>query len=196
MSKSQVPRTTQALSVFPVSSTIDRYQTTFDHDNLIAYAGPQDLHPDRSDDRRRYPHRSCRRVACRGDADRVAVRGDGPLDAVASRLLVNTWAAGAGPGSTDLVIDLDSTICEVHGNKQGAAYGYTKSLGYHPLLATRAGTGEILFSRMRKGSAGSSRGINRFVDELAGHPQACQSHRRQDGVRRFRVLVMATTTHL
>ena len=50
-------------------------------------------------------------------------------------------------------------MCEVHGHaKQGAAYGYTKCLGYHPLVATRAGTGEILFSRMRKGSAGSSRG--------------------------------------
>ena len=58
-----------------------------------------------------------------------------------------------------VVIDLDSTICEVHGKaKQGAAYGYTKRLGYHPLLATLAGTGEILFARMRKGSAGSSRG--------------------------------------
>ena len=91
------------------------------------------------------------------------------LDAVAARLLANAWAAGAGPGSSDMVIDLDSTICEVHGHaKQGASYGYTKRLGYHPLVATRAGTGEILFSRMRKGSAGSGRGINRFVDELAG----------------------------
>ena len=91
------------------------------------------------------------------------------LDAVASRLLVNAWAAGAGPGSTDLVIDLDSTICEVHGHKkQGAAFGYTKSLGRHPLVATRAGTSQILFSRMRKGSAGSARGINRFIEELAG----------------------------
>jgi hypothetical protein len=91
------------------------------------------------------------------------------LDAVAARLLANAWAAGAGPGDADMVIDLDSTICEVHGHaKQGAGYGYTKCLGYHPLVATRAGTGEVLFSRMRKGSAGSSRGINRFVDELAG----------------------------
>ena len=91
------------------------------------------------------------------------------LDAVASRLLANAWAAGASPGSGDLVIDLDSTVCEVHGHhKQGAAYGYTKCLGYHPLVATRAGTGEVLFSRMRKGSAGSSRGIVRFVNELAG----------------------------
>lgn len=81
------------------------------------------------------------------------------LDAVAARLLANASAAGGGPGDGDMVIDLDSTICEVHGHaKQGAGYGYTKCLGYHPLVATRAGTGEILFSRMRKGSAGGSTG--------------------------------------
>jgi hypothetical protein len=89
------------------------------------------------------------------------------LDAVLSRALARAWALGAGPGDSALVVDLDSTICEVHGKKkQGAAYGYTKQLGYHPLLATRSDTGEVLFSRMRKGSAGSSRGIIRFVDEL------------------------------
>jgi len=89
------------------------------------------------------------------------------LDAVASRVLANAWQAGAGPGAGPLVVDLDSTICEVHGNnKHGASYGYTKKLGYHPLLATRAGTGEILFSRMRQGSAGSGRGVIRFIDEL------------------------------
>ena len=90
------------------------------------------------------------------------------LDAVADRVLRRAWTLGAGPASGEaLVIDVDSTIAEVHGHhKQGAAYGYTKTLGYHPLLATRAGTGEILHARMRKGSAGSSRGVVRFVDEL------------------------------
>lgn len=89
------------------------------------------------------------------------------LDAVLSRVLTRAWSVGAGPGAEPLVIDLDSTICEVHGHtKEGAAYGYTKLLGYHPLLATRAGTGEVLSARMRKGSAGSSRGVVRFVDEL------------------------------
>jgi hypothetical protein len=35
------------------------------------------------------------------------------------------------------------TVCEVHGyHKQGAAYGYTHTLGYHPLVASRADTGE------------------------------------------------------
>ena len=90
------------------------------------------------------------------------------LDAVADRVLQRVWRLGAGPASGEaLVIDVDSTIAEVYGKqKQGAAYGYTKVLGYHPLLATRAGTGEILHARMRKGSAGSGRGVVRFADEL------------------------------
>ena len=76
------------------------------------------------------------------------------LDAVLSRILGGAWAAGAGPGDGPLVIDLDSTICQVHGKqKQAAGYGYTKVLGYHPLVATRASTGEVLFARMRRGSA-------------------------------------------
>jgi hypothetical protein len=38
-----------------------------------------------------------------------------------------------------MTMDLDSTVCEVHGHhKQGAAYGNTHILGYHPLLVTRA----------------------------------------------------------
>jgi len=55
---------------------------------------------------------------------------------------------------------------EVEGRqKQGAAYGYTKVLGYHPILATRADTGEVLHARMRKGSANTARGAHRFIDE-------------------------------
>jgi hypothetical protein len=66
-----------------------------------------------------------------------------------------------------LVIDIDSTICEVAGNaKGGAGYGYTKVLGYHPIIATRADTGEVLHARMRKGAANTQRGARRFIDEL------------------------------
>ncbi len=76
------------------------------------------------------------------------------LDAVIAETIRRVWALGAGPGSDPLVIDIDSTITEVHGKaKQGAGYGYTRQLGYHPLLATRADTGEILHVRTRKGSA-------------------------------------------
>jgi hypothetical protein len=89
------------------------------------------------------------------------------LDRLFDVTLSRAWAAGAGPGDAPLTIDVDSTICEVHGHhKSGAAYGYTKQLGYHPLLATRADTGEILHVRQRKGSAGTARGAKRFIEEL------------------------------
>ena len=61
-----------------------------------------------------------------------------------------------------MTIDMDSTVCEVYGkNKHGAAYSYTHVLGYHPLLATRAETGEILHARMRKGSSQRARTVSR-----------------------------------
>jgi hypothetical protein len=76
------------------------------------------------------------------------------LDRCSELALTAAWAAGAGPGDTELVIDIDSSICEVYGyDKAGAAYGYTHKLGYHPMLATRAATGEVLHCRFRKGSA-------------------------------------------
>jgi hypothetical protein len=91
------------------------------------------------------------------------------LDRVAETLLTRAWAAGAGPGEQELTMDLDSTVCEVHGHaKGGATYGYTRRLGYHPLLATRADTGEVLHLRMRTGSANTARGAERFVNETAG----------------------------
>ena len=37
--------------------------------------------------------------------------------------------------------------------EHGAAYGHTKVLGYHPLVAVRSDTGEVLHSRMRSGSS-------------------------------------------
>jgi len=62
---------------------------------------------------------------------------------------------------------MDSFVGEVHGYaKQGATFGYTRQRGYHPLLATRADSGEVLHIRLRKGSANSARGTLRFVDEL------------------------------
>lgn len=88
------------------------------------------------------------------------------LEAVVGKAIERAWGLGAGPTGT-LIIDVDSTICQVHGyQKHGAAYGYTKALGYHPLLATRADTGEVLHARLRKGSANTARGIVRFVEEL------------------------------
>jgi hypothetical protein len=93
------------------------------------------------------------------------------VTSASSRVLGETlgraWAAGAGPGGGRLVVDVDSFVGEVHGRaKQGASFGYTRVRDYHPLLATRADTGEVLHIRLRKGSANTSRGMLRFTDEL------------------------------
>ncbi len=89
------------------------------------------------------------------------------LDALLGRALERAWQAGAGPGAGRLVIDVDSFVGEVCGRlKQGAAYGYTRLLGYHPILATRADTREVLHIRLRKGSANSQKGMLRFTEEL------------------------------
>jgi hypothetical protein len=99
------------------------------------------------------------------------------LDRVLDVALARAWEAGAGPGDgLPLVIDVDSFIREVHGDqKQGASYGYTRQLGYHPIVAVRSDTGEVLHIRNRKGAANTQRGLARFVEELlarvrrAGH---------------------------
>jgi hypothetical protein len=89
------------------------------------------------------------------------------LDRLLGVALERAWQAGAGPGDGRLVIDVDSFVGEVCGRlKQGAAYGYTKLLGYHPILATRADTRETLHIRLRKGSANTQKGMLRFTDEL------------------------------
>jgi len=89
------------------------------------------------------------------------------LDALLGQALERAWKAGAGPGDGRLVIDVDSFVGEVCGRlKQGAAYGYTRLLGYHPILATRADTRETLHIRLRKGSANTQKGMLRFTDEL------------------------------
>ena len=89
------------------------------------------------------------------------------LDRVLAETLTRAWKAGAGPGEGRLVVDVDSFVGEVHGyQKQGAAFGYTRVRGYHPMLASRAETGEVLHLRLRRGSANTQRGIVRFTDEL------------------------------
>jgi Transposase DDE domain group 1 len=89
------------------------------------------------------------------------------LDKLLAESLQRAWTAGAGPGDGRLVIDVDSFVGEVCGYlKQGAAYGYTRIFGYHPILATRADTREALHIRLRKGSVNTQKGIKRFCEEL------------------------------
>ncbi|MGH9125797.1 MAG: transposase, partial [Acidimicrobiales bacterium] len=89
------------------------------------------------------------------------------VDSVAAELLGRAWAAGAGPGTKPLTIDVDSTICEVYGTKkQGARFGYTKVRGLHPLVAAAAGTGDVLGIRARGGNAHTARGAAGFLVEV------------------------------
>ena len=76
-------------------------------------------------------------------------------------------ALGRATGDGRLIVDVDSFVGETFGpRKQGAAFGYTRVRGYHPILATRSDTGEVLHIRLRTGSANTSRGFARFLDEL------------------------------
>ena len=103
------------------------------------------------------------------------------LDAVLAEALRRAWALGAGPGAGRCVVDVDSTIAEVCGKaKAGAGYGYTKRLGYHPLLATLAASGELVHVRMRKGAANTQRGTKRFVEELVARLRRAGATRRDD----------------
>ena len=89
------------------------------------------------------------------------------LDQVAGQALTRAWQAGAGPGPWPVTIDVDSTHCQTYGlHKQGAArVDRHGERGYHPLLATVAGFGDVLGSRLREGVANSGRGAASFITE-------------------------------
>jgi hypothetical protein len=108
------------------------------------------------------------------------------LDRVSRKLLARAWAAGAGPGSAPLTIDLDSTICETYDLKKDGArhHGYTHVRGYHPLLAIAAGTGDVLMARLREGRANTTRGAAHFLREVIGRvPSAGASGAAHDAGR-------------
>jgi len=66
-----------------------------------------------------------------------------------------------------LTIDIDSTHCQTYGLAKQGATGVDRhgERGYHPLLASVAGTGDVLHSRLREGVANSGRGAGSFVAE-------------------------------
>ncbi len=91
------------------------------------------------------------------------------LDAVASRLLINlSRHAPLLVGAGELAyIDVDDTVRQTYGYaKQGAGRGYTGAKGLNALIAivsTPSSAPVIAAARLRKGSAGSSRGAARLV---------------------------------
>ncbi len=97
------------------------------------------------------------------------------LDRALELALGRAWSVGAAPAAAEMTVDLDSTVCEVHGkSKQGAAYGHTKVWGYHPLAAVRDDTGEVVHARMRSGS--SQRGHVRFAAETLARLRRLAPH--------------------
>jgi hypothetical protein len=102
------------------------------------------------------------------------------LDRVLGETLRRAWSAGAGPGEARLVIEIDSFVGEVPGyDKRGAGFGYSGERGYHPLLATRSGSGEVVHARLRKGQAGSGRGCA-AVRARADRSRAARRRLRRD----------------
>ena len=86
------------------------------------------------------------------------------MDKALGETLRRVWSVSGGPDRNPVTVDVDSTVCEVWGKtKHGADYGYTGQLGYHPLVAVRSETAEIVHSRLRGGS--SHRGNAHFVTE-------------------------------
>jgi hypothetical protein len=111
------------------------------------------------------------------------------LDRLTEQLRTRAWAAGAGPGDGPMTMDLDSTVCEVHGDhKQGAAYGSTHALGYHPLVASAPRAARSCTPA--SGPVGPTRPADGPVRRRTGRPGApLGRQRRADHARRFGVLV-------
>jgi Transposase DDE domain group 1 len=87
------------------------------------------------------------------------------LATVFDEMICRGWAAGAGPGTGPVTVDVDSTICETYGlAKQGARFGHTHVRGYHPLLASIAD--DVVGVRLRGGNAHTARGAAGFLTQV------------------------------
>jgi hypothetical protein len=111
------------------------------------------------------------------------------LDRASELALCAAWAAGAGLGDAQLTIDIDSSICEVYGyDKDGAGYGYTHVLGYHPMLAT--GPTPAKSSIAGNAGVGQHRPRRRPVHPRDHRPSSPgRRHRAHRDPRRLRLLV-------
>jgi hypothetical protein len=80
---------------------------------------------------------------------------------VAARRLA---AARNGHRVRHLTIDVDSLPIEVHGHQAGSAYnGHYHARVFHPLVASVAGTGDLLDVQLREGNAHTAKGAVEFV---------------------------------
>jgi len=83
---------------------------------------------------------------------------------------------------TSIVIDLDSTVCTLYGNQEGAMKGYNPHKrgrkSYHPLLAVTAGLGDTLDGVLRPGNVSSAHGTRELLERIFGKlPEAVRTIR-------------------
>lgn len=64
-----------------------------------------------------------------------------------------------------VTLDMDSSVFELHSEKEGADWAYNKKFGYHPLFCFIAENGDWLHMRLRRGSAYTTRGAESFLVE-------------------------------
>jgi len=88
--------------------------------------------------------------------DRVGPAELAGIDTARRDARARAWAAGAGPATGEVIIDIDSTLVTTKADKQDAAPTYKRSYGHHPLLAMIAETNEMLWGIMRPGNAGAN----------------------------------------
>ncbi len=71
-----------------------------------------------------------------------------------------------------IIIDLDSTVCTLYGNQEGAMKGYNPHKrgrkSYHPLLAVAAVLGDTLDGILRPGDASSAYGTRELLERVFG----------------------------
>ena len=69
-----------------------------------------------------------------------------------------------------LVIDLDSTVCTVYGNQEGAERGYNPDhrgrKSYHPLFCFEYFSGESLFGNLRSGNVYTLTGSHELLEKV------------------------------
>src|SRR3989338_4312111 len=83
---------------------------------------------------------------------------------------------------TSIVIDLDSTVCTLYGNQEGAMKGYNPHKrgrkSYHPLLAVAAILGDSLDGVLRPGNVSSAHGTRELLERVFGKlPETVRSIR-------------------
>ncbi len=86
---------------------------------------------------------------------------DGLWEAMAE-VRASVWRRSAATkGSTPVVLDIDSSLVEVHSeNKEGTGPTYKGGFGFNPMLCTSDATGEVLAVRLRPGNAGTTTAVD------------------------------------